>query len=359
MIAWLVALVVVPPLLSWPGVSAEVSHRLSLTVCALGLVGTTITRPALRPLPRLWAAYAAALAGVLTWHHRRILTDGLYFEHFRETALLTDGLLTLVVCVLALWALRQLPVATFRRWLPPLLGTWVLLNAWLAMTQRLGVVWPLPFVHPGQASGVLGIDRALGALGVLVWPWTLLLASAGMQWLVLALAVCGAKGMTWLGLLLGTAWLRPRWACWLTPLAVVALIFFDKGPTAIKVADRLGTWRPLLAVSLVHPWVGWGVAPLTWPAMQRAAGMALPGPRSDWLAMALGLGWPLVLGAWFVLAQLAWQPHRTPQARALRAGVLASAGLGLGSTVLTLPQLAGLWLLALAWWSRELDADPA
>ena len=344
----------VQPWLVWPQLLPDTSHRLTLVALAsgMGLACLCRVRQAI-PLPVRWAGWMACLLGVMVVHQWDVMTTGEYFRFFTETVVLSDGVLVVLALAWGLWGLRQLPA----RWFPLL--RWaglamLVLNAGFMVAQAGGRRWHLGSFMPGHLTGVMGLDRALGAYGVawlpimLVWqPWASLLC--------LGLVACSGKFAAWIGAGVAVCLTKPSWAWGAVPVSLLGACRFGGASFWLSVHQRLDTWWTALRASVVHPWVGWGFSPMAVPTMQQQYGYALPSLHSDWLLLVICGGWPLaILTGW-----LAWQIMRTPSKtawrRATRASLLAIAFMSAIQTVASHARIAGLMLVMLAWWWMETD----
>lgn len=349
---------VVQPWLVWPYLQAETSRRLTLVVCAIALGLLQCRRTATPvPLPKGLGWWVAALLLVLSVQHLHLIRDATYFQFFQETALFSDGLLDVVALTWGLWALCQLPLAWFR--LLPWVGMGMLLvNGAFGVAQATGHAWSIGSGHPPaewqqawSVSGVMGLDRFLGAYAVawvpVLWTWT--------PWTVaLPLALVGVSGKVtaWIGAAIALCVLKPRWARLVIPVALVASVMFCDGELSKKLPLRLTTWHATLQATTEHPVLGWGTAPLIGPTARAQYHTPLPSFHSDWLGMALHLGWPMTLWAAFGVARL-WRPPRTRWEAATRASLLALAAMSAGQAVVSSARMAGVGIVLLAWWIKE------
>lgn len=348
MLAW----GLVQPWLLWPSLVADISHRLTLVCLSVACGLTACWRVGVtKPLPASCGVVVAGALAVRLWHGLPTIREATYFETFIETAFFADGLLVVVAVVWGLWALRQLPLAWWRRL------RWV---GVVMCAANLIASWPW---GGRAATGLMGIDRLLGAYAVL---WLPILAA--WRWWLAALpltliALCG-KEMAWVGVLAIVVWRWPRRMWWLVPvglaIAVVsaerAVLIRGEHPADVsKVVQRLQTWGPTWSATLQHPFAGWGFSPMAFSRMSAAVGARLPSVHSDWLSLAFHAGW-IVFGlmAWAVGSMLRTRSV-TPWQRALQESVVGIGVMALGQSVVSHARIAGTLLLLLVWWWVECD----
>lgn len=348
----------IQPWLVWPNLYAETSHRLTLVVCcvALGLLRLG-DRAIHHPLPRGVAWWIVGCVGILVCHHLHLIRDSTYFQFFQETALFADGLCDVIVLTWGLWAVCQVPATWWReiRWV----GVAMLsLNLLFIVAQGAGRHWFLgSFPQPPETqtvvgvSGLMGLDRLLGAYGVAWLP----VCFAWSPWLaLLPISVIAASGKVtaWIGAAVAVILMRPRWTPMLLPLALVAILCWTDGSLTKKIPLRVGTWTAAVRATRDHPWIGAGLSPLAAPTARATHQSPLPSFHSDWLALAFHFGWPLALWAGWGVRSLC-RPPVTPLSRALRASLIALAVMSLGQATLSHARIAGLALVLVAWFWQE------
>ena len=342
---WLWLLVGVQPWLRWPGLSLEISSRLTLTVCCVGLGLTQMVgSPPRWRLPPAWGAWLVGLGGVLLLQRWPIIATGGYFEWFRETALLSDGLITLLAVTWGLWALLQVPPRTFRtlRW-----GglAFLLVNLWVAVGQAWAQGW--------TASGVLGMDRFLAAYALawlpVCWVWTPWLALVPVSLLLLAhkpLALLAAA-FAWMAVIRS-----PR--RWVIPCGVSLVVWASLlSSWPIQVSQRAVTWGHALQASLTHPWIGWGFSPMLWSQLRQTHGYLLPSLHSDWVTLIVSAGWLVALWAAWCWGSLIRTPPRTRWGLACQASLVGIGVLALVQEAMSQARIAGVMLVVLGWWHAE------
>jgi len=341
--------VLVAPWMAWPHLPPEVSRRLTLVVCwvGLGLWGCSRTGHAVG-LPRTWMAVVVALLAVMGWHLLPMVREATYFERFIETAFLADGLIVLLAGVWGLWAARQLPLVWLRR------------LRWAGLVMVVANL--VACAHGATMTGLLGRDKLLGAYALLwlpvlvAWRWWLAPLPLALLW------ACGSETM-WVGVAVMAVYGWPRRAWWLVPLVViVGLLHADwhvvgrgQDRTYSKVVQRLETWPAVVLATAAHPVAGWGYSPMAFHRMQAAHGPRLPSVHSDWLSVAFHAGWVVCALLCWVWVSILRAPPRSPWQRALQAGICGIGVLGLGQSLVSDPRIAGLLLLLLAWWWAERD----
>lgn len=371
----------VQPWLMWPGLSQDVSQRLTLVCCAvaLGLMQFGNTH-SIRPLPRALGWWVFALLVVLTSHHWSLIRHAAYFEFFQETALFADGITVVIALTWGLWALQQCPAAWFR-YLPWAGTGMVCLNLVFALAQWQGLPWTWNTLHPAdivpgdveryglrpfKPSGLMGLDRSLAAYGVawlpvfLVWtPWT----SRTHWWkripwmaaLPLILILFAGKVTAWIGVGV-VAWrLLPswRWRVVSVLLTGAAVWWWTDGDLLKKVPMRLITWHHTVQAIGTEWWRGFGFHPMTEAMVRQRFGEILPGLHSDWLKLAFHAG--VVMAGWaaWLWARTVWWTPRTLMAKALQASLAALGVMAIGQSVVTHARLGGLALIFLAWLWHE------
>ena len=342
----------VQPWLVWPYVAPEISHRLTLVVCcvSLGLLrfgdrGTHV------PLPAGLNRWIAALLVVLCIQHVHLIRDSTYFQFFQETALFSDGLIDIIALAWGLWALIQLPRAWFR-WLPWVGLAMLALNGVFALAQSFGWAWHLGSFHPVQwvpgisVSGIMGLDRFLGAYAV-AWLPICVLVNPWLALIPLSLVAASGKVTAWIGATVAVGIVRPRWLWIIVPIALIGVLRFSDGDLAKKMPLRLKTWQTTAHATLEHSVKGWGVGFLTGPSARLKYGTPLPSIHSDWLALAFHFGWPLTLWALLGIRWLMRHPRSDVEA-ALRASLLALGAMAMIQAVLS-GRIVGVALVLLAW----------
>lgn len=328
----IVGWVLVVPFLRWPALFPDDSHRLTWITCCL-LLGVLTCGRTSKGLPSLWTAWVLSLCGIMGWHHRHLFLEGEYLAHtsFRETAWLSDGLLLVLAATFGAWALSQFPVKWFRRlrWA----GAAIVLANLGAVAWELHLGWV-----PGSlsVSGFMGMDRFLGATGVLwapvLWAW-----SPWLGGVAVFLVLFSGKVPALVGLLVAwCVWKPPR--TWLARLGLVsafslAVWGLGVGTFTLQVSQRLQTWWHTLQATVEHPWVGHGFSMLSEQAI-RAYGYALPSIHSDWLFLAFHAGWPFALFTLvLVLSRILPRPV-TREGRALRAALCGVFVMACGQAIL-------------------------
>ena len=305
--------------------------------------------------------------GVSVWHGWPVLSHGAYVEYYLEWQFLSNGLLLVLAGVWGLWALGQWPVIWLRRlrWIG--LGM-LLLNMVFAVAQKHGLVWHLGSWHPAdiypeaimrygsnpvKPSGVMGLDRVLGAYAVAWLP----ILCAWRWWLgaiPLLLVACAMKTSIWLGATVALVGMsRGRWKLVVGGMGVVMALVYSDGEIAKKLLQRWETWGPILSAVKDHPWVGHSFSFLAYSCAQVLYGARLPSLHSDWLALLFHAG-GVVTG----LVAFAWRQavRAVPQTRWASALQVSFASIGvmaLGQSVVSEPGLTGLLVLLLAWWWSE------
>lgn len=290
-------------------------------------------------------------------------------EQYVETAFLLNGTAVLLVGIWGLWVLGQMPLAWMRsmRWAG--LG-FLLVNLVFALAQWHGWMWHLGSWHPVDIypdtarayhlktitpSGILGLDRSLGASAVawmpilVVWRWWL-----GI--LPLVVLILASKSSAWIGASVALAVLAPvraRWKAMLLIAGIAVALAFDDGVLLTKLTQRWQTWGPMLAAISDRPWIGHGWSPFAWSRAQSLYGMRLPSAHSDWLALAFHGG---ILLTTFVA--LAWKDicasaPATRWARALRASLIACAVMALGQSIVSEAAMLGTVSVLLCWYWIE------
>lgn len=344
MLVWLL----VQPWARWPGVFPDVSHRLTLVVCAAcaGLVRC------LREFPVSWQAVVLLAMAVLGYHAWPLVREASYFESFTETAALSDGLLVVFAYAWGVWSLTQVPVRWMRRVLwggLVVCSTNVLVVAWQLATQT-------------DSVGLMGLSRCLGATAVawtpilMTWsPWCIM----GTLWLVFF----AGTHVAWAGVPIAVGFLKPRWLWWLVPVSLCGILVWSHGAQNLitspdyarfsKLNQRLQTWGPVLRATTEHPWIGWGFGPMAYSRAGQAYGARLPSVHSDWLALALFGGWPLCVATLWAWGQVLWTAPRTKWMAALRASLAAIGVMAMVQGVVSHARVGGLVLVLLAWWLVE------
>ena len=338
----------VQPWLRWAQLTPDVSHRLTLMVCALamGLCSLGLPRAA-RSLPATWLWVVWGSVAVIACQVRPIVLQALYLTQFHETAALSDGALIVVSGAWGVWAFRQYPLTWARRlrWAGLAL---LAVSVWMAWGQSQ---WGR---HLG-AGGLLGMDRCLGAYAVLWAP--ILMAWNPWLFLLPLLAVwLSGKLFAWVGLCLVIARARWRWKWALLLGCLIAAQRSYMGSHALQVIQRVTTWGPLMRALPAHPFIGWGFDPMAYGRIAAAFHPAMPNAHSDWLALALFGGWPLALlvgWAWWRIVRTA---PTTRWMAALRTSVFATGVCAFGQEAISHARVAGTMLLLLGWWAIERDA---
>ncbi len=354
------AWVLVQPWLMWPNLQPDVSQRLSLVCCCLIVGLITITMSGQRTgLPPAVSGWVALLVLVMFLHQGPIITDGGYFEFFQETAVFSDGIFLLVAVTWGVWGLLQVPGQLFRwlRWAGLLM---VCVNLAFCLVQALGLTWTPTVVHPGKLSGLMGLDRGLGAYGVLwlpillLWPrkwyWGVLLAL-----LPFALVVIAGKVTTWIGTTVAVWWLwRSRWRWAVLPPGIwVAMRFGGESALNLKLEQRWLTWIHTLQAIGDRPLAGWNFHLWTGAVTLPKYGYVLPSIHSDWLSLAFCAGVPVTLFAVCIVVRMAWTSCGTRMARALQASLVAVAVMSAGQSVVSHARIGGLVILFGVWLWHE------
>ena len=348
---WLVA----GPWLAWPGLSPDVSQRLTLVVCASAIGVLGCLNKSARPIPGEWVLAALAAISVMAIHMWPVIQRAGYFEAFYETALYCDGLLVVLAILWGAWGMLQLPLAWLRRlrWL----GLWMLLlNGVLVVGQLAGWGWHLGAVHPGKASGVFHYDRLLAAYAVAWLPILAIWRPWGRPWLIvlpLALILVAGKVTGWIGAAVAIVILFPKVRVCAVALCGVAALALTDGTLLLKVQQRLLTWGHALQALTDRPLFGWTFGPMAESQFGQEVGYLLPGLHSDWLALMLGGGIPLGIVLGCAVARLLKTNPLSLWDRALQASIAALAVMALGQRVVSHAPIAALAVLFIAWWSRE------
>lgn len=306
----------------------------------------------------------AGLLLVMTSHHWHLIHDAAYFTFFQETALFSDGVLMVVALCWGLWALLQIPLAWFS-WIRIAGVVFLIVNLVFAVAQWHGLNWHLGVPHPVnlssaevtryqlsayRASGVLGLDRSLGAYAVawvpILWSWK--------RWTVVIPMVCillAAKVTAWVGVAVVVWWLCPRW--WgrlvLVGTALLAMLWCTDGELMKKIPMRVITWWHTAQGIQAFWWRGVGFHPITSTMIRQRFGYALPGLHSDWLSLAFHAGIVLALTAMLWVWKMVTQPARTTTSVALQASLAAIAVMSLGQSVVSHARIAGLMMIVIAW----------
>ena len=346
----LAALLLVQPWLTWPHLSSDTSHRLTLVCClvGLGLHRMLAVVPTVR-LPLSWGTWVVALLGVLivrSWH---VVVSGDYFRFFQETALFSDGLIAVLSCVWGAWALLQLPPSTFRRmrWLGV---AFLLVNGLMALAEW----WT-----SHRVEGLLGTDRLLATYAV-AWVPICFTWHPALTLLPFALVVASAKPLPLLAAVF-SLWpvLRGRWRWSVAVAGLVAVGYaFNVPSLAAKVSQRWETWETALRASVAHPWSGWGTSPLTVTVIRQQYGYLLPSLHSDWLSLVVQFGWLVAVGAFVLWSRLLREPARTIWARACQGSLLGIGALAAVQATVSHARIAGVMLIVLAWYMAEQRQEP-
>jgi len=344
--ALLAGLLLVQPWLRWPSLWPDTSHRLTL-VCLLVAFGLhrVVSGQARERFPAAWAWWVAAVLGVLVAQSWHVIASGDYFRYFQETALFSDGLIALLSGVWGLWALVQLPAQTFRacRWV----GLAFLVVNVLVMG---GQAW----AHR-QMVGAFGLERLAGAYGVAWLPVCLAWHPAAAVAPALMIALCH-KPLPMIAALMACWPLCPRRWKSVLMTAVVVSTWLWLGTTslvALKVAQRTDTWWHAWCASLVHPWVGWGLTPFALNTIRQTYGYLLPSLHSDWLALAVHLGWVVAGGAVWLWSRTVRMAPCTRWATAVQGSLLGLGMLSAVQSTVSHARMAGLLLFFLAWFAVE------
>lgn len=344
MAAALAVFLIVQPWLVWPHLTSDVSHRLTLTCSMVGLgLWQIVSAPATILLPRAWALWVFACLAVLVRHAWQIVVSGGYFEFFQETALFSDGLITLLSLTWGLWALLQQPTRAFR------VGRW----GWMAFLAINLVMAASQWITHQTVTGVLGVDRLLGAYAVMAIPLCLTWRRP-LVIVPLALLLLAQKPLPCLAALIA-CWplIRARWRGLYTIALTSAALWFVCTSSTLKITQRADTWWHALQASGAHPWGGWGFDPMVFGTISQQYGYLLPNLHSDWLALAVQAGWLVALGAFSLWGRIVLTIPRTSWARACQGSLLGLGVLCAVQSTISHARLGGVALFLLAWFTAE------
>lgn len=151
----------------------------------------------------------------------------------------------------------------------------------------------------------------------------------------------------------GVAYWRQSWRVFALGLVVSLGWFLHLPGWSVRLSQRLETYRLACLLSAQHPLVGVGAGPVALPTLCRIAGMPLPGPHSDLLALALLHGWLACLLTIWIAAQLVFPPHSSPSRRAVQAGLLMLLLAAVGRSVTIHPGYVLMVLLCSVYLLKE------
>lgn len=342
--ALLAAWLGVQPWVSWPGLFADTSHRLTLFLLSIALVFSRLGVSNSARLPGAWVGWAVACLSVLGYGLRDAFRTGEYFTFFVETAVVSNGIACVVALTLGLWAMIQQPVTVLRqmRWVG---FAFLSVNIICALGQRLASI--------EHAAGVLGIDRGLASYAVawvpFGWAWHPLIGWMACVGLLLAgkpLALVAALLALW-------PVVKQKWWLVLGVAAAQAILLPQVYAVTSKASQRLDTWWHGLQASLAHPFVGWGFSPMVIGKIQHEYGYALPSLHNDWLLLAVGAGWGVTVWALWLWGRAVFAAPVNQWAAACQGSLLGLGCLSFVQSTVSHPRIASLALFLLAWWLVE------
>ena len=349
--AWLAAILLVQPWLDWPQLFTDTSHRLTLVCCmvGLGLHRMVSSIPIVR-FPVSWGAWVVVFLVVVIVHAWHVVATGDYFRFFQETALFSDGIITLLSLTWGLWALLQVPASMFRRlrWLGM---AFLYANFIFAVAQML---------RHEPVTGVLGMERLLGAYAVawlpICWVWhpatallpasLLLLSHKPLPLVVAAISlwpvVRGWRKASIVGVGVAAVW-------YATTLPALGL----------RVTQRSDTWWHALQASFAHTWIGWGSGPLTLNTIRSQYGYLLPSLHCDWLTLVVQSGWVVAFATLVLWVRTVSDRPTSKWARACQGSVLGIGVLSMVQATVSHARIAGVMLIVLAWFMAEQRQEPS